>query len=280
MSIDLEDAQLAEIAERARERTEPAPTSTIPPASDAFRRALDRMGESVRRGKSTWGASSPSTPPSSEQGARGRALLQKARETIPPRFRWARFDAASLTTRVAARGADVDRARAYAADPPHSLLLVGSTGAGKTSLACAILNEIVDVGLAAHQRRIGGASEGELAPFAPGDLERFRRAVHCRFVAAYELARAHSEAQLGEEPRKVRRARTASVLVLDDLGMDTTYKRSSCVRDLLHERDAHGRPTIITTYLTSNDIAVHYGAGIRRRLADGAVMNLARSKLT
>jgi DNA replication protein DnaC len=273
-----EDLQLAAIAARARERM--GVTSSPEPGPDPFARAVEKLGESLRIGDPPPSVRSPSTPPSSEPGARGRALLARSRESIPARFQWARFDDPVLPNRVGLSPERLSEARVFASDPPNSLLLVGGTGAGKTTLACAVLHEIIDLGLAAHARRTAasaGLEGGALAPFVGRDLERFRRAVHCRFVTAYQLARAHSEAPLGEEPRIVYKARTASVLVLDDLGMDSAYKRSSCVRDVIHERDANCRPTIVTTYLKSPEIDVQYGAGIRRRLGDGAVLTLSRA---
>jgi DNA replication protein DnaC len=80
-------------------------------------------------------------------------------------------------------------------------------------------------------------------------------------------------------PRLVDRAIGATLLVLDDLGMDVEVFRTSgsAVREVLYERHAAYKPTIVTTYLTAPDLAKHYGQGLSRRLGEGTVLVLGGS---
>lgn len=271
---DPDDATLAKIASHSQQRMD---TRSMPaPLKAAIQRAIATVPPPDSSRPPT-----PSTPPSSDPGARNRALLAQAWETVPTRFRWARFDSPKLAEYVRLPVGVITALRDQAPKPAVSTMLIGATGAGKTTLACAFMREVLDLALEASEARCRESDQlrershlAPLAPWDPVDLARFKRGIHSRFVAAYELARAADEAPLGVEPRALHKARRAALLVLDDLGMDAGHRRRDVVRDLIHERHAQGRPTIITTYLTRKDIIAHYGAGIRRRLAEGVVLTL------
>lgn len=275
-SDEIDDTTLAQIASQSQARLKltesPAHVSAAP-----WKQALDR----IPRYESSDPPRSPSTPPSSDPAARNRALLIQAWETVPKHFRWARFDSKRLAQNVQLPQADIAAIRALAVDPPSTLLLVGSTGSGKTTLACAFMRQVIDLAAEASEARWSMAKTGTddmrgAPPWSERSLSRFKRGVHSKFVASYELVRAADEAPLGQEPRLLRKARRAAMLVLDDLGTDSNHRRRDVVRDLIHERTAHDRPTVITTYLSIDDIRAHYGDGIRRRLAEGVVYPLGR----
>lgn len=96
------------------------------------------------------------------------------------------------------------------------------------------------------------------------------RAKGALFVPAYDLAKARATARLGEEAPIVTKALTATVLVVDDLGSEPNFP-TSAVPEILHERHADGKQTIVTTGFSSDEIATRYGSGIARRLFERTV---------
>lgn len=86
-------------------------------------------------------------------------------------------------------------------------MFFGPSGAGKTTLAVALLRAMLEAKIAVH-------------PFAREDeIEAVAR--YCRFVPARRLGVA---ALVPGEPLEIQRAMRAPVLLLDDLGKDADIK--------------------------------------------------------
>lgn len=181
-----------------------------------------------------------------------------ALESIPLKFRWATFERPELTSRVKGGSDSVRRAR-EAVEDGHSITLIAPPGAGKTSLACACLRLVIDSGK-------------DKVP-----MRAKVRAAGCRFFDAYAIAKSRSQYGLGRgEAPEMDAALRASCLVLDELGGER--HDAGPVAELLHERHAGNRQTIVTTPWSQERIAERYGDGIARRLWEGAVLNLGGSR--
>jgi DNA replication protein DnaC len=178
--------------------------------------------------------------------------LAAARASVPEKHRSARFGTPELARYVNAPQAVLERARALLDRPV--ILIHGAAGTGKTTLACALLQHVIEAG--ADTR-------------CSGDV--FDRARDARFVEAYELSMARAAHRLGQDdPPAVAAAMRASVLVLDELGREDTRNRD--VESVIHRRHRENRTTIITTWLSIDDIRTRYDEGIYRRLCEGSVV--------
>ena len=170
-------------------------------------------------------------------------MPQQPRETIiPPDMRWARFDSALLAERVSNKCAinlAVSAAERFKVPTPRSVIFCGPTGVGKTSLAAAIMRK----------------------------LEGFSIAQNAFWIKANDLGRARMDSPLGEEPKAVRKARKASLLVLDDLGGECN-QGIEVIRDVVHYRRDYCLPTIYTTWATDEQLSACYGEGVARRILE------------
>jgi hypothetical protein len=174
-----------------------------------------------------------------------------SRDGIPERFRWAALygrdgrtpDGRSLDD-IAGRGA-VSAAWStlddLAAGKTRIVLLMGPTSAGKSTLAAALLGEIL-------QR--GGKGE---------------------WISVVRLADARREAPLGCEPEIMAAARRRRWVVLDDIGQGGAACDSP-LNDILHARYDACLPIIATTGFDRSWIAEHYGAQFARRLFEEAAI--------
>ena len=164
------------------------------------------------------------------------ASRRAAWDTIPAHFRWARFDADLLAARIDAGEARVVAGRM--ADAPGALaVLYGRPGAGKTSAACAILARWVET-----------SADGASA----------------RYVTSRAIGRADRDGWLGAEPPILGECRAASMLVVDEIGSEPFGWEA--VRDLIIDRHAAERPTIMATWLDLAQLAQRYGEGLARRV--------------
>lgn len=137
------------------------------------------------------------------------------------------------------------------------LLLLGGTGAGKTTLGTAVFRHLAD--------RV-------LAPEATEADEDFVRGMV--WIPAMELARSRRETPLGKSNTKVERALNATVLMLDDLGQEAPADKEDLVY-VLTERQRYRRKTIVTCGFPLDSLEERYGAHLERRLTERAhVLNL------
>lgn len=187
------------------------------------------------------------------------AGLRVSLDSIPEGMRWVSFkeldakryvrDAQALATaRTIPR---YFRARTG----PKLITLVGPPGAGKTLLATAMLRACIDMGFSCE-------SETRDKFLARG----------ARYYGADKLIERGKRLSFGEHFTELDIARTASVLVLDEIGhiADPLYAMFPMVDDRLQR----GRPTIFTTpHADSASLAASCGdAGLARRVFDDALV--------
>lgn len=161
---------------------------------------------------------------------------------LPERFRWALAgDVAELGARVQA---SAELIRRGLLNPPGHMVLIGPSGAGKTSLAVAML--------------------GAWVRKAPAERAK------ARFAEAFELAGARARHPLGQgEAPEVAAAMTAPMLLLDDLGSERD-DRNAVLSDVLQRRHNADLPTWVTTWLEPEQCAERYGGAVTRRLFEPA----------
>lgn len=121
--------------------------------------------------------------------------------------------------------------------------LLGKTGTGKTFLASCFASEC---------------------------LRRGRTVV---FVTAFSFVRRaldYHTAFAGDKADGFTPLIDADVLVIDDLGTESTYKNVTLeyLYHVVNERQIHGKTTVITSNLSGNEIAAKYGERISSRLFD------------
>lgn len=156
--------------------------------------------------------------------------------TVPERYQWASATAPELRDRV---GAKDPIALIRAALSASGVVIVGPAGSGKTSLAVAILVEAAKLGLRGM------------------------------FTSTIDLARARIEGHLGEaDAPLVRAAKSAPVLVLDELGAETSMRGTSesVVGEVIRTRYDSQLATIFTSPFAAAQIQARYGEGVARRV--------------
>lgn len=174
------------------------------------------------------------------------AALAPALESIPNTWRWAALGDSTLHDR--ARGVHrelvttIDRERPW----PDGVTITGPAGLGKTSLAAAIFSAWV----------IGETSKGV-------DRRALARFVSARMLPAQRVTDVAGYAALVASP----------FIVLDDVGAEGDMPSArAAVADMLAERHAWERPTIVTTFLDEAGVVARYGDGIARRLFERALL--------
>ncbi len=175
-------------------------------------------------------------PPTPEELlARQRAEFDRL---LPTHYRWAAFGAPEF----AARCADSRAVAGARSDRTGWVVIMGPPGAGKTSLGVSLLREWTTEGLGSP-----------------------------RFVHAYRLGYARIQHRAGDgEAAEVERAMVGLAL-LDDVGSERDTANNA-VPDVLFERHACERPTILTTGLDASQLATRYGGGIARRILERATV--------
>lgn len=208
------------------------------------------------------------------------AVLAPARTSIPETFRWASANDPALAQRVALHGKDVNslvgRMVESMLDGSRLLYVIRgpNSGPGKTSLACAVLTSIIDTARSAllEQSQIVSDRRG----VSPGLVRAEPRAVYLG-----RAARFYSEVNV-MPPREIAETSTrstfslaleASILVVDDLGKVSGARadaaqgsnRREVTTELIDQRWNRGAPTIVTTFLTNEQLVAMYDGGIYRR---------------
>lgn len=180
--------------------------------------------------------------------------LERARVSIPEKFRGVRFGTPEFAARVKASPAAIAGAISAVTGKRPVVTVIGASGKGKTTLACAILSDIID-----------------RADNLACDRQTLERARFARYVDASQLALARQEHRLGGgAPEEVLRAKNASVLVVDEFGRDD--RKAVDVGKIIHERESAGRLTIVATWMDQVEIKNAYDAGIARRLFEKATV--------
>jgi hypothetical protein len=178
-----------------------------------------------------------------------RDASEETLESIPAHFRSCRFGSAKLLECV--HGNRGLLARAEASLGASRALFVGISGSGKTSLAVAMMRE----------------------------WSRLNRRP-ALFVLATDLATAKSRSSFGRESAEIAQARTAPLLVLDDVGTEEFRSPASPVTETVFHRHANALPTWITTWMGAEAERVNpqkarkvvvdrYGDGFARRVFEG-----------
>ncbi len=185
--------------------------------------------------------------------------LQTAFRTIPERYRWATIvsvAAAEHRGRVKMPQQYLDAAERLVRH--RTLMLVGASGVGKTSLACAVLRSIIEAG------RHGATT---------CDYDRARRA---RFYRARDLWTPAEVRERDDVPAYVLAMRMP-VVVLDDVGQEagreeggfSAAERLKLMADILSARHDDTRlQTIVTTFARRDEWVRLYGDGVARRYFD------------
>lgn len=155
--------------------------------------------------------------------------------SIPKRYDWANLRSDDLATRVKSKQPVAEIAKRVLG--ATRVVFAGSSGSGKTSLACACLRERVPHGL---------------------------------FMSALKLGTARIQHSAGDgEPAAVERAMTVPLLLLDEVGGEQKTA-TNAVRDVIFARYDADLPTWITTGFRLAQLAEMYGDGAPRRLTEDA----------
>lgn len=188
------------------------------------------------------------------------AEVLRAWGTVPSTLNWADLRSQRMPSWVRDSAA-VDRTREAAKAPDKFwwVTFVGEPGAGKTTLACALLRERMRPGARAN---------------APPDQRAFTR--RARFATAHDIVQERSITPLGEHVVSLDLAQQASILVLDEVGRGKDTH--AVIFGLLHARHRERRPTIVTTpYASAADFSQASGdGGLARRVFDDAEVIVVR----
>lgn len=204
------------------------------------------------------------------EGVGRRELLTTARKSIPALWRWARWDAPEMPSRVLGGNTALvqrmlpviaEKARRLLAE--HGLVVFwGDSGVGKTSFATALLQELIDA----------GERQGV-------DRRNLDRAARSRFLDAGAIADLENiSREIGDKKDvedKEFFERRASVLVVDNLGFELNgcppntplgAMRAQLSKKIVSTRISEGRDLIVTMWMTQQEASRAYGGGFARLL--------------
>ena len=139
---------------------------------------------------------------------------------------------------------NLDRAKAYVKgfkDNKANLLLIGTTGTGKTHISTAIAREIIEQGYDV----IYDSIHNIISDFEDD-----------KFKSGYSYTEQKSEKYL-----------ECDLLIIDDLGTEFSSQFTiSCIYNLLNSRMNHGKATLISTNLSAEELSSKYEGRIYSRL--------------
>jgi hypothetical protein len=157
--------------------------------------------------------------------------LKDALESVPDRFEDASFRSPKFPARVRNQQA-IGQARSLR--HMGSLVFVGPSGTGKTTLAVATLRDRLE--------------------HSPDE--------RCLFASSIHVSR---------DQGLVVRAMGCRLLLLDDLGSERSLP-SNPVPDIIFDRHQANRCTWVTTWMTALQMADRYGGGVARRIFEHAAV--------
>lgn len=132
-----------------------------------------------------------------------------------------------------------------------AIVMTGSTGTGKTHLACAVGNSV----MADHQ-----------ATVAFGTVTEHTRAVKSAFQKDSEVS----------EQAALRALIEPDLLIIDEVGMRSTEYDQQVLFDVINSRYAQMRPLVLMTNLTLEELKVLLGDRLADRLQEiGVFINFA-----
>lgn len=146
-----------------------------------------------------------------------------------------------------------------------SARLSGPSGSGKTTTLAAMIQRIA----------------AELQPAKPVDLgycefgggRQERYSLGCLeslvWTTGFDVAYARRNHALGSEPPLIGSAKSASLLVVDDVGSEPIA--DNVLFEIVNERYTRRLPTLITTGLTGEQFADRYGDALDRRLTEKGI---------
>jgi len=136
-----------------------------------------------------------------------------------------------------------------------NVLIVGKSGVGKTTVVAA----------AAH--RLLGEAFAALDTSAP--------ILNATWLSAPAFARARRETRLGAQNHLLEQAIAASLLILDELGGESSHD-AGWLNEIADERYKARRPTLTTSGFDLAALSARYGAGCTRRLVEpvGVVLDV------
>lgn len=202
-----------------------------------------------------------------KEGLRARAaLLRPVWEALPDNLRSQR---AELELRTHRRIRAV--VEGWGFDGPN-LLLLGPTGAGKTSGAALLVRLLIEDAVRAPQTFTGLARKHWRGCTSTVELAGLTRWQGCR-----DLSAAVREHPLGAgAPDAIARCQNARLLVLDDVGATDD---PSALERVLNARYERGWPTVTTSGLSTRELAATFGDALVRRMLqrrgrDGLVVSV------
>jgi DNA replication protein DnaC len=180
------------------------------------------------------------------EDSRIRAIFE--RSAIPPRFQTRTF--ANYVADTPEKEKALRTTKRYADNWPTMLesgtclVFVGKPGTGKTHLACAIANQIMEAGSSAFFVTVSDAMRG--------------------IKATYDKGATLSEADA------IKALVDPKLLILDEVGADMGTEHSKVLLfDVINKRYEHVRPTIILTNLDQSTLSTYFGERILDRLREG-----------
>ena len=199
-------------------------------------------GKIVRGPAATWCTPCGDASRAADQLKSDRVEIVPALESIPAGWRWATCEDIPLLERRVPRSTGIVEDALLRIPWQHGVTIRGPAGAGKTSLAAALFRAwVTHPGIHLFDRRTS------------------------RFILASRLSRYH--------PSEFDEATRAGCVLLDNVGCEGDMPSSRTpVADLLTERHAWERTTIVTTFHDQASIAGRYGDDIARRLFENTLV--------